>query len=114
MWRDEAYLLDILIAARKVSRYMEDASWESFKEDDRTQDAVIRNLQVIGEAARQLSDEFQSIHPEVPWSEIIGMRNRLVHDYSRIDVTKVWETARDDIPPLIRWIEPLVPPEDQV
>ena len=114
MWRDEAYLLDILIAARKVSRYVEGVSWESFKEDDRTQDAVIRNLQIIGEAAHKLSNEFQSGHPEVPWGEIIGMRHRLVHDYSRINVAKVWETAQDDIPLLIRWIEPLVPPEDQV
>ena len=114
MWRDEAYLLDILIAARKILRYVEDLSWDNFKGDSRTQDAVIRNLQVIGEAARKISDEFQASQPEVPWGEIIGMRHRLVHDYARINVTKVWETARDDIPTLIRWIEPLVPPEDQV
>ncbi len=114
MWRDEAYLLDILIAARKVFGYVLGASWGSFKDDARTQDAVIRNLQVIGEAARNISDEFQARHPEVPWGEIIGMRNRLVHDYSRVDVAKVWETAQDDIPPLIKWVGPLVPSEDQV
>ncbi len=114
MWRDEAYLLDILIAARKVSRYVQSSSWESFKEDSRTQDAVIRNLQVIGEAARKISGELQSRYPKIPWSEIIGMRHRLVHDYSRIDVAKVWDTAQNDVPPLIGWIEPLVPSEDQV
>jgi len=114
MWRDEAYLLDILIAARKVLRYVSDLSRELFKEDTLRQDAVIRNLQIIGEAARKISDEFRSEHPEVPWSEIVGMRNRLVHDYSRIDVTKIWDTAQEDIPSLIRWIEPLVPPEDKV
>lgn len=114
MWRDEAYLLDILIAARKALRYVQGASWESFKEDDRTQDAVIRNLQVIGEAARKISEEFQGRYPEIPWGEIIGMRHRLIHDYSRIDVVKIWDTAQNDIPSLIRWIEPLVPSEDQV
>jgi uncharacterized protein with HEPN domain len=114
MWRDEAYLLDILIAARKVLRYVSDLSRELFKEDNLRQDAVIRNLQIIGEAARKISDEFRSGHPEIPWGEIVGMRNRLVHDYSRIDVAKIWDTAQEDIPSLIRWIEPLVPPEDKV
>ncbi|MBW8874226.1 MAG: DUF86 domain-containing protein [Acidobacteria bacterium] len=114
MWRDDAYLLDILIAARRVLRYVGDLSWESFKEDEMAQDAVIRNLQIIGEAARKISDEFRSGHPEVPWGGIVGMRNRLVHEYSRVDIAKIWETAADDVPRLIRSIESLVPPEDQV
>jgi uncharacterized protein with HEPN domain len=114
MWRDDAYLLDILIAARKVSRYVENASWDLFRQDDRTQDAVLRNLQVIGEAARRISEEFRQDHEEIPWEEIRGMRNRLVHEYSRINLDKIWETVRDDIPMLIRQIEPLVPPEEDV
>jgi uncharacterized protein with HEPN domain len=111
MWRDDAYLLDILIAARKVLRYAEGFSWESFREDGRTQDAVMRNLQIIGEAVRKISDEFRNEHPEIPWGEILGMRNRLVHEYGRIQVEKVWETVVDDVPALIRQIEPLVPPD---
>jgi uncharacterized protein with HEPN domain len=114
MWRDDAYLLDVLIAARKVLRYVEDISWDLFKNDDRTQDAVARNLQIIGEAARKISEEFQREHPEIPWEEIRGMRNRLVHEYSRINLEKIWETVRDDIPVLIHRIEPLVPPEDEI
>ena len=114
MWRDDAYLLDILLAARKVLRYVGDLSWETFKEDEIIQDAVIRNLQINGEAARKISEEFRRVHPEVPWGQIVGMRHRLVHEYSRIDTAKIWETAVDDIPSLIRIIEPLVPPEDQV
>jgi uncharacterized protein with HEPN domain len=74
MWRDDAYLLDILLAARKVLSYAEGFSWEDFRKDGRTQDAVMRNLQIIGEAVRKISDEFRSGHPEVPWSEIMGMR----------------------------------------
>ncbi|HSN88285.1 MAG TPA: HepT-like ribonuclease domain-containing protein [Thermoanaerobaculia bacterium] len=76
------------------------------------QDGVMRNLQIIGEAARKVSDESRATHSGIPWTEIIGMRNRLVHEYFRIDVEKIWETARDDIPALVRLIEPLVPPED--
>ncbi|HKV10895.1 MAG TPA: DUF86 domain-containing protein [Thermoanaerobaculia bacterium] len=114
MWRDDAYFLDILIAARKVLQYTEGISWEGFKEDILLQDAVMRNLQIVGEAARKVSDESRAAHSGIPWAEIIGMRNRLVHEYFRIDVEKVWETARDDIPTLVRLIEPLVPPEDQV
>jgi uncharacterized protein with HEPN domain len=112
MWRDDAYLLDVLIAARKVLRYSAGFSWESFREDDRTQDAVMRNIQIIGEAARKLSEQFRGEHPEIPWNEILGMRNRLVHEYGRILVEKVWETVVEDIPALVRQIEPLVPPEE--
>lgn len=114
MWRDDAYFLDILIAARKVLRYTEGVSWEDFTGDNVLQDAVMRNLQIIGEAARKVSDESRAAHSGIPWTDIIGMRNRLVHEYFRVDVEKVWETARDDIPVLIRLIEPLVPSEDQV
>jgi len=114
MWRDDAYLLDILIAARKVLRYVETVSCDLFRQDDRTQDAVLRNLQIIGEEARRISEEFQRDHAEIPWDEIRGMRNRLVHEYSRINLDKIWETVSDDIPVLIRQIEPLVPPEEDL
>ncbi|HSK75603.1 MAG TPA: DUF86 domain-containing protein [Thermoanaerobaculia bacterium] len=113
MWRDDAYFLDILIAARKVLRYTEGISWKDFVGDSLLQDGVMRNLQIIGEAARKVSDESRVTHSHIPWTEIIGMRNRLVHEYFRIDVEKIWETARDDIPTLVCLIEPLVPPEDQ-
>jgi uncharacterized protein with HEPN domain len=111
MWRDDAYLLDILLAARKVLSYTEGFSWEGFRKDGRTQDAVMRNLQIVGEAVRKISEEFRSEHPEIPWSEILGMRNRLVHEYGRIQVEKIWETVVDDVPDLIRLIEPFVPPD---
>jgi uncharacterized protein with HEPN domain len=114
MWRDDAYLLDILIAARKVLRYVEDVSWDLFRQDDRTQDAVLRNLQIIGEAARRISEEFQRDHAEIPLGRDPGMRNRLVHEYSRINLDKIWETVRDDIPVLIRQVEPLVPSEEEI
>ncbi len=111
MWRDDAYLLDIVIAARKLLRYTESLSWDEFRDTPLIQDAVVRNLQVIGEAANRISEAFRAAHAEIPWRQVVGMRNRLVHEYSRVDMEKVWETVRDDIPDLLRQIEPLVPPE---
>jgi len=92
MQRDEAYLLDILIAARKALRFLEGMSWEDFQQSELHQDA----------------------HPEIPWEEMIGMRNRLIHEYFRVNLKAVWDTVHNDLPSLIALIEPLVPPEDEV
>jgi len=111
MWRDEALLLDMLLAARKVSRYTQGFDAEQFDRDEIVQDAVMRHIQIIGEAARKISPEFQATHPEIPWSVIIGMRNRLVHEYFRIIRERVWQVVETDVPKLIALLEPLVPPE---
>jgi uncharacterized protein with HEPN domain len=112
MWRDDAYLLDMLLAARKIQKYAQGYDFEKFAEDELLQDAVMRRIQIIGEAARKVSSEFKEAHSEIPWINIIGMRHRLVHDYSQIIPEKVWETVVEDIPVLISQIEPLVPPEN--
>jgi uncharacterized protein with HEPN domain len=111
MWRDEAYLLDMLLAARKVQKYIQGFDFERFENNEVMQDAVMRRIQIIGEAARKISSEFKEDHPEISWSEIIGMRHRLIHEYFHIIPEKVWETAVKDITVLISLIEPLVPPE---
>ena len=67
-------------------------------------------LQVIGEAAGKVSTEYRVLHPEIPWNPIIGLRNRVVHDYPRIELTTVWAILTERIEPLISSIEPLVPP----
>ena len=74
----------------------------------------MRRIQIIGEAARKVSPEFKEDHPEFPWSMIIGMRNRLIHEYFRIIPEKVWEVVEQDIPVLIALLEPLVPPESSL
>jgi len=112
MPRDEAYLLDILLAARKALRFVEDLSWEEFEQSDLHQNAVIRSLEIIGEAARLVSKQTRDAHPEIPWSQMIGMRNRLIHEYFRVDLATVWETIQKDLPALITLLEPLVPPQD--
>jgi uncharacterized protein with HEPN domain len=113
MLRDEAYLLDMLIAARKAIEFVRDITWFQFKESELHQNAVLHPLEVIGEAARLISDETRRSHPEIPWTQVIGMRNRLIHEYLHIDLRTVWDTIHDDLPNLIEQLEPLIPPEDQ-
>ncbi len=111
MWRDDAYLLDMLLAARQVSEFTQGVTWNEFQADRIRQHAVMRLIQIIGEAARRVSPEFTQAHPEIPWRGITGMRNRLVHDYFHIIPEKVWEVVERDIPALIGLLEPLVPPD---
>jgi uncharacterized protein with HEPN domain len=113
MWRDDAYLLDILNAARKVIQYTTGVREEEFDRNEVLQDAAMRQLGIIGEAARKISQEFRNAHSEIPWSEMIGMRNRLIHEYARINLQKVWGTVQNDVPHLIVLIEPLVPPPEE-
>ena len=112
MWRDEGLLLDMLLAARKILRYTDRMPREEFLTNALTQDAVMRNIQIVGEAARKVSPSFKESHPEIPWASMVGMRHRLVHEYTRIVPDKVWGVVELDIPRLIRQIEPLVPPEE--
>lgn len=112
MRSDDALLLDMLIAARKVVRFMAGMSRDAFEADDMAQSAVIRELQVIGEAARLVSDETKAAQSTIDWRTITGMRNRLVHEYFAIRLDVVWQTASDDIPPLIDQLDSLIPHEE--
>jgi uncharacterized protein with HEPN domain len=112
MWRDDAFLLDMLLAARRVLKYAQGLDFQRFENDEVLQDAIVRRIQIIGEAARKISQEFKEEHPEIPWFEIIGMRHRLIHEYFRVISEKVWEVIVKDIPSLIALLEPLVPPEN--
>ena len=111
MWRDDAYVLDMLLAARKALEFARDCQWEQFSQDELVQNAVMRQIQIVGEAARQVSEEYQNAHPEVPWRDIIGMRNRLVHEYFRILPRRVWDVVEKDLPGLVKLLVPLVPEE---
>ena len=113
MWRDDAYLLDILNAARKVREFTIAVTEEEFEGSDLLQSATMRQLGIIGEAARKVSQETRNSYPEIPWSDMIGMRNRLIHEYSRINLKRIWDTIQNDIPRLIALIEPLVPPPEE-
>ena len=85
---------------------------EKFKTDELLQNAIMHQIQIIGEAARKVSQEYESAHNQIPWRMIIGMRNRLVHEYFDIIPERVWDVVQNNISELIRIIEPLVPPDE--
>ncbi len=99
--RDARLLLqDMLESLEKIERYTAGLTFERFAQDDRTVDAVVRNLEVIGEAARQIPSEVRERYPEVPWRRVIGLRNVVVHEYFAVDVEIVWTVVRQSLPEL--------------
>jgi uncharacterized protein with HEPN domain len=101
MQRDKAYLLDILEAAKLVISYVAKKNKEDFIKDIQCQDAVIRRLEIIGEAAGRISEETKNSLSHLSWSEMIGMRNIMIHDYDDVDMAIVWETVQNDLPTLV-------------
>ncbi|HJX26598.1 MAG TPA: DUF86 domain-containing protein [Thermoanaerobaculia bacterium] len=99
--RDSDLLMeDILEAVRKISRYTDGMAQSDFLQDEKTIDAVVRNLEVVGEATRHLPEDFISRHPDVPWRQIAGLRNRIVHEYFGLDLEIIWQVIRHDLPTL--------------
>jgi uncharacterized protein with HEPN domain len=91
----------IIAEAGEACVFAEGITLEEFIGDRKTAKAIIRSVEVIGEAASRMSDQFREKHPEIPWQQIIGMRNRLIHGYFDIDYPTVWHTVKDDLPPLL-------------
>jgi uncharacterized protein with HEPN domain len=114
MRRDEAYLLDMLIAARKALSFVEGIDRNEFEENEVIQNAVMRPLEIIVEAAARISKGFRKAHSEIPWKDMVGLRNRLVHEYFRVEYGAVWDTIQNDLPALIERLEPLIPKEDEI
>jgi uncharacterized protein with HEPN domain len=100
MKTNEVYLRHILDAIQQIESYTSGIDREEFRSDRMRQDAVIRQIEVIGEASRQVSDDFQEEHNTIPWADIIGMRNRIAHDYTNVDLDIVWEVIHYDMPTL--------------
>lgn len=99
------FLKDMLDNARRAIRFAEGMNYEAFVEDDKSVYAVIRAVEIIGEAAAKLPEDFRAKHPGLPWREIRGMRNKLVHDYFGINMEVVWQTLQEDLPALIGPLE---------
>ena len=105
MDRDRAHLLDILEAAKLAVSYVGTQTEQEFLSGIQCQDSVIRRFEIIGEAAKRVSEPTRADYPDLPWSEMIGMRNLLIHEYDDVDMAIVWRTVRDELPPLVKQLE---------
>lgn len=94
------YLQDMLNAAEKAEHFVAGMDLPAFEADDKTTFAVIRALEIVGEAAKKIPKSLRDRYPQIPWREIAGMRDKVVHDYLGVNLRRVFETVRQDLPPL--------------
>jgi len=97
MRRDELFLKDIVKAMEKIFNYTEEMTKKEFKNDDLIVDAVLRNIEIIGEAANSVSDEIHEKYKDVPWRRMIGLRNIVIHEYFGVNIKRVWKVVAEDI-----------------
>ena len=100
----ELYLTDIKEAIDKIEKYVRQMTFTDFEQDSKTVDAVTRNIEVIGEAAKHIPAEVRLKHMEIPWKQIVGSRSKAIHEYFGIDLEILWRTATEDIPKLKKQI----------
>jgi len=105
---DLVYLQHILDSIKWIENYVSDISQEQFLEDHLVQDAVIRQIEIIGEASKKISDSLQLVYLLIPWKDIAGMRNKLIHGYFGVDIEAVWKTVSTDIPLLKAQIDNII------
>jgi uncharacterized protein with HEPN domain len=98
------YLHHILDAIDLIEEYTNEMSENEFLSNSMARDAVVRQIEIIGEAARNISDEYQELHPKVPWGKMIGIRNKIIHEYFNVNFAIVWDTVQDDLPELRKTI----------
>lgn len=98
---DRVYLAHIRDALQQISTYCAGMDQEVFSENRMAQDAVIRQFEIIGEATKNLSDGFRGKHPQVPWKDLAGFRDKLIHQYFGVDLASVWRSVVDDVPVLL-------------
>ncbi|MCH8829761.1 MAG: DUF86 domain-containing protein [Planctomycetes bacterium] len=105
---DEDRLRDMVLYCEKALRFVAGRQRQDVEADEILCLALVRVLEIIGEAAAQLAAETRSAHPQIPWADIIGMRDRIVHTYTRIDMDIIWQTLNDDLRPLIDELKPII------
>ena len=102
---DQEFLSDIREALHRITTYVAGMAYESFVADDKTQDAVIRNLEILGEATKNLSEELRAEYPSVPWKSMAGARDRLIHHYFGINLDIVWQIVTIELPRVASQLE---------
>jgi len=105
------FVEDILESIGLIESYISNMNFDDFQKDRKTIDAVVRNLEIIGEASRGIPEEIKNNHPEIDWKGIIGLRNRIAHEYFGISVSIVWEIIKSDLPALKEKIKHLLKEE---
>lgn len=101
-------LQDIIQSAKRIMDFIRDLNYEQLEQDHKTVDAVLRNLTIIGEAATHIPQAIRDKHPHVPWDEMRRMRNIVVHEYFGVSLSVVWQTSREDIPPLVPQLQAIL------
>lgn len=107
--KDASCLWDMLEAARGIESFTAGVAFEQYQDNRMMQLAVERQLEIAGEAAKNLSAEFRTAHPEIPWASIIAQRNVIAHEYGEIRHERIWGVIKNRVPALIKRIEPLIP-----
>jgi uncharacterized protein with HEPN domain len=97
---DIVYLHHILDAIDLIEEYTEGMSEKEFLSNSMAHDAVVRQIEIIGEAARNIPDEFRLLHSGVPWGKMVGIRNKIIHEYFNVNLSVVWDTVQEDLPAL--------------
>ncbi|PIS28338.1 hypothetical protein COT42_08400 [Candidatus Saganbacteria bacterium CG08_land_8_20_14_0_20_45_16] len=103
------YLKHILDAINKAEEYIGQMNEDKFSQESLVQDGVIRQIEIIGEATKNLSEDFRNKHKQIPWKDIAGMRDKLIHGYFGVDINAVWDTAKKDLPILKTAIVKMLP-----
>jgi uncharacterized protein with HEPN domain len=106
----EDYLRDMLDNAEKALDFVSGMDYDEFFEDEKTSYAVVRALEVIGEAARRVPEDVRDAHPEFPWREVTAMRNKLMHEYFGANMKVVWRTVQEDLPIIIPALRKILNP----
>jgi uncharacterized protein with HEPN domain len=110
--RDRDYLNDIREAIQRISTYTAGLTYEEFMKDIKTQDAVVRNLEIIGEATKNLSSVLKKSYPNIPWKDLMGMRDKMIHHYFGINYEIVWTIAREELAGFLPQIEEIIKKEN--
>ncbi|MCC3415139.1 MAG: DUF86 domain-containing protein [Microcoleus sp. PH2017_29_MFU_D_A] len=109
MPRDNESLIDIERAARRILRYTDKISRAELEMNDEKLSAILYQIAIIGEATKRLSQDFRQQHPEIPWREIAGMRDMLIHKYDQVDFDVIWDVVQSKLPELVTKLEPILP-----
>jgi len=102
------YVMDISDAINKIEDFMRDVTRDQFIADTKTAYAVIRALEIVGEAAKKIPEEIKTQFPKIPWRQMAGMRDKLLHEYFGVDIRVVWRTVKEDLPRLKANLKPLI------